>query len=316
MHLGLSGPAAGWQVLGVQAAAPDRPQACRVALLNAARDRLLHLNWTPGAGFEPNYLDLQSTLPDESAGAAFVDHRLIVGTDVWVCGVNCNTGAVSQILRSNNPCTLDPFGTELVVATDYGLLTNRFWGGPETPLTADDIEPLHVARLDASDMVVVAGEDDSHFRLVIACWGCLTVAAIKKSAFNEHGEFVRSKEIAVRLPYDPVYMPKTYLPGPLVYATDEGGCGLVALDIRNEAVIDFPSEPATGYGFIRQVLPCLDSNACLVRTRSGAWVRWVPGKGPDPIELAKGRILLWQQDRALVLDENEAVLCDNPLAYS
>ena len=309
----LEGPGDDWKVLGVRAAAPERPQACRVALLNAVRDRLLLLSWTPGAGFEPEYLDLDSPLPEESTGAAFVDHRLIVATDNWVLGVNGNTGAVTRILRSVDPCTLDPFGTELIVATDYGLLTNRFWGDPETPLTADDIAPLHVASLDASDMVVAAGEDDAHFRLVIACWGSLTVATIKKPAFNDHSKFVRSEVIAVGLPYDPIDLAKTHLAGPLVYATDQGRSGLIAFSVETDTVTDYPSEPAVGYSYVRQTVPCLDASACLVQIRDGGWYDWTPGTEPNPVELAQGRVLLWQGDRALVIDGENAILRDAPL---
>ncbi len=311
----LGGTPADWDLLAIQAASADRPQACRIAMLNPDWDRLLLATWTPGAGFETSYLALENKLEEEIGGVAFLDHRLIVCTRTWMLGVNCNTGSVSRIMPNPNACALDPFGAELITATDYGLLTTRFWGGPEDPVAPGTFEPVYAGRMDPSDMLAMAGDDEEHFKLVIASNGYLTVATIEKPAFNYHCKFVGSKYVDTPMPYDEIEMPKLYLPGPMAYAMDECGTGAIAFDARNDAVIFFPREKPYGYAFVQEIKPSLDASACLVRTRDG-WFHWVPGTVPDPVELAHDQMLLWQGDRALVLDTESASLCDIAFAHS
>ncbi len=305
-----------------------------VLVLDRPRNRLVQLDWAPGSGLlvgnnDPEAdgtlaignTDLTGKVPRNIVGAAVEGYRLVAsnyGESVY--GINRITGSVVRIPNLPSPAVIMPDGHRLVSATDRGLLTiSLVVAAADKAVLAGGIEPLFVRRLDRPcSMILLPGADPDCFLLAIGCYGAVELVTVENAAHRDPAP-VRSRTLPTSdLAYDPidVALPPYVVPaltGPMVYAMDEGGTGLIAIDTRTDAVVPYP-HGLSGYHSVRRAVASLDSTACLVTVRGGGTFLWSPGSAPKPVELA-GHPILWHRDRALVMDRERAVVRETVLAH-
>lgn len=325
------GPAEACALVATAAAPPDAGSGIVAMFRGPAARRLVRVTWQqgqpgqPGRGLRAEPVELLGDLPEDLHCATLAGHRLVVGdSDGKVLAVNCSSGHVSRIENLPVPVVFAPDGRTLVSATGRGLLVMTLWGKPDGPVIPGDIEPLLVTPLDPDTMAVVpdTGPDtgpeagDGGFVLAIGCHG--RVVLVRASlGLDEGGERhvpAEARTVATALPADPHHIVNpAALPPPLagrwIFTVDEGRCGLAAIDSGSGRVAAFPTD-LVGYGTVRTALPSLDWSTCLVELKDGSAFLWSPERdiGPRRIAPASGRVLLWQGDRALVLDRDHAVL--------
>lgn len=291
-----------------------------VLLSDRPRRRLVALDWAPGSGLAVSKADIPGKLPSNIVGAAVEGHRLVVSNyDGFVYGINRITGSVVRIPNLPSPAVTMPDGRRLVAATDRGLLTiDLVVTTADRAVLASGIEPLFVRRLDnPSSMILLPGAEPNSFLLAIGCYGAVELVTVENATHRDPAP-VRSRTLSTSaLAYDPILvsLPPHVVPaltGPMVYAMDEGGTGLVAIDTRTDAMVPYPHGLA-GYGSVKRAVASLDSTACLVTVRGGRIFSWSPGSTPRPVELA-GEPIVWHRDRALVMDRQRAVVRETVLA--
>ncbi len=291
--------------------------AVRAVLLDSDSQRLVAVDWLPGRVLKAERTELGRALPAEIHRGSLAQHRLVVSDfDGRVSAVNCNTGSVSPIDNLATPAVLAPDGRTLIAATDRGLVTMTLWGEVNAAIIPGDIEPLAVTALDASSMAVVPGEDDDHFQVAVGCYGWVEMVRVLMERAREGVPWLpaENRAISTPLPTDPHDIVNAAAIGPLapgakVFVVDEGRCGLIAIDPGTDQVAAYPTE-SKGYGTVRRALPSLDWTACLVTLADGSVRLWLP-ESPDEgrrVKHSARRIVLWQGECALVMDEDRAVL--------
>ncbi|MCB1488458.1 MAG: hypothetical protein KDJ88_13510 [Bauldia sp.] len=298
--------------------------AILVVLLDRAGRRLVELDWKPGTGFVFRSTDIAGDVP-RGIGNASVAGRMLVAHDAEgsVRTLDRETGEIGSIPNLPSPVVVMPRGDKLIAATDRGLLTIGLWNRDgKKPWFAAGIEPLLVKDIDnPGGMILLPGTDPGHFILAIGCYGAIELITVADRAGPNDGyEVITSQTVPARgLAHDPVIVahPPFAVPaltGPWVYAQDDGGTGLIALDVRTTSIVPYPHGSA-GYGSVRRACASVDSDACLVVGRDGRAFHWRPGHEPRQVGLDGGLPLLWQGDRGLVMDRDRPILRDTILPW-
>lgn len=300
----------------VLAVAAAEGGAARAFLLDRGGSRLIVVHWADGAGIASRVVDLSVPLPRNTISAAAFEERLVVSdASAGVFAINIADGTVARPAGVSAPA---------LVARDGLILWARRNGVMMAELTAEaapaaaGTQVLVAKALDhPASMVLMADDDgDEAFgcTLVIGCYGAIELVDVAAT-----GVYVsRSRTLPMNPPlaYDPVLVtagPAGH--GRFAYARDEGGVGLAAIDVWDDVAIAFPKDDR-GYGSVRGAVPSIDSRACLVTVRSGETVAWSPGSTPRPIADPAGDVVLWQGNRALVVDRERAVLREAVLSFA
>ncbi len=295
----------------------------RCMLVDRSSQRLNQVDWLPGKGLKLRQIDLERELPQQIFGATLHQHRLIFSDDhPTVHAVNCNTGSVARIENLPQPVVLAPDGRTLVAATDWGLVTTTLWGDPDGPIIPGEIEPLLVKPLHPSTSIVIPGPDHNNFQLGIGCHGWVEMVRIALDPYDEVDRPPAvARGIGTPLPMDPhdILNPAATgprLPSSRLFVMDDGGTGLISID-PDSSKVDIFKTRRVGYGSVRWALPSLDWSTCLVELRGGDTVIWSPDSRAkmERITPTPGRLLLWQGDRALAIDDTRfaPILRDVPV---
>lgn len=285
-------------------------------IYDRSSNRCACVSWRPGARPDVSSTDLDRALPTEILDAAVAGRRLVVtDADEGVFGVDLGRGSVARLCTTDGAAALSPCGCWLLEATDSGL---RFLGletNEDNALAAVG-RPVVVLERELDNpctMAVVPGPTVDDFDVAIGCYGYVDLVSVAMAG-RTHAAAPAAQARTCRggkLPYDPVFVVSAST-GPFVYAMSEAGSALAAIDLRSGEFLDYPNG-VTAYGAFRRVVPCLGSTACLIETGTGDTVRWRRGLTVEPLVPVAGRVVLWEDDRALVLDRETAVVREEAL---
>ncbi len=315
--------------------ADGAPEACRFLLASAhestdaapylivmhdsAANRLVEASWIPGRGTLVRATPLAGDIGKDITSACIAGDRLVVSdSGDTVHAIDRYAGTVSPLTNIAGPAVMTPDGRTLIAAADRGLLTVGLWAGAKgRPPFAAGIEPFALRALDHPGSMLLLPDDDTNaLTLVIGCYGSLEIASFAAGAprHREPSPVDWRTLPATGLTHDSILLacPPAIVPapgGPLVYATDDGATGLIAVDVRIGTLTPYPRNGGR-YASLRSALACLDSSACLVTEGDAATFLWLPGSDPVPIALPAGRPVAWTRERMLVMDHDRALLSD------
>lgn len=288
-------------------------------LLDRNGHRLVQLDWAPGRALSDTELVLNGAVPDEIGVAVSVGRGMLIADyEDNVFTINRITGGCYRLGRFDVPMTFAPDGTRLVTADDKGLTSAAIdWdyagralvGAARRVLTAD---------LDPVSLVVLPRNRPRQYDIAIGCYGWVELVTLEDADASGIPASRRSISAPEYLVYDPIFVSAVgkispAIRGPWVYATDEGGTGLIAINRTSDLAEGYPRDEVA-YGSIREAVPASDAASCLIRTGSGTWTCWIPGTAPLAVEVPNGRILAWSGRYALVLDLEGTIVREVDLA--
>lgn len=285
-------------------------------IYDRARDRCACVSWRPGARPDISSTDLGRALPTEIIDAGVGGRRLVVmDADEGVFGVDLGRGSLARLCTTDGAVALSPCGRWLLEATDSGLRFLRLEMSEDNALAAVGRPAVVLEReLDnPCTMAVVPGATVDDFDVAIGCYGYVDLVSVAMAGCTRAASPAAQARTCRggKLPYDPVFVVSAST-GPFVYAMSEAGSALAAIDLRSGEILDYPNG-VTAYGAFRRVVPCLGSTACLIETGKGDTVRWRTGSTVESLVPIAGRVVLWEDDRALVLDREAAVVREEGL---
>ncbi len=288
-----------------------------IVLHDRAANRLIEIGWLPGRGMIPRATPLAGNIGKDVISASIAGDRLTVSDSTGAIHlIDRYAGSVSRVAPVAGPAVMTPDGRSLIVPADRGLLTVGLWSGNKgQPAFAAGIEPFAMRRLDhPGSMLLIPDNGTDELTLIVGCYGAIELATFAAGvARHRDPSPVRWRTLpAEGLTHDPILLasPPLIVPapdGPLVYATDSGATGLIAIDFRSGAVTRYPRNGG-GYATLRAALACLDSSACLISERDAGDFLWSPGSDPRPVAMPKGRPVAWTRTHMLVLERDRAIL--------